>query len=93
MTKSEDFEKRIGALCDDFRGHRSKYCKEFNVGNREHKNMMNWESIKGGLTPVGKPLDKVANKLFKGYLCDIYDLWELTSPINTSTGAPHPTTW
>ena len=48
--------------------------------------------MKGGLTPVGQPLDKVVNKVFKGYLRDNYDLWALTSPINTATGAPHPPT-
>ena len=44
-------------------------------------------------TPVRQPLDKVVNILFKGYICEIYDLWALTSPINTETGVPHPTTW
>ena len=34
--------------------------------------------MKGGLTPVRQPLDKVVNKVFKGYLCDIYDMWEIT---------------
>ena len=48
--------------------------------------------MKGGLTPVGHPLDKVVNILFKGYLCDIYGMWELPSPINKSTGSPHPPT-
>ena len=49
--------------------------------------------MKGGLTPVRQPLDTVVNKVFKGYLHDIYDLWELTSPINTATGSPHQPTW
>ena len=48
--------------------------------------------MKGGLTPVGQPLDKVNNKVFKGYLCDIYHIQELTYPINTATGSPHPPT-
>ena len=40
MTNSEDFEKLIFALCDDFRGHSSKECKEFNLGKRERKKML-----------------------------------------------------
>ena len=92
MTNSEEFEKRIGALCDDFRGHSFKECKEFNLGNRERKNMLRWEIMKGVLTPVIKFCDKVMNKVFKGYLYDIYDLWALTYLINTATVAPHPPT-
>ena len=30
--------------------------------------------MKGVITLVGQPLDKVVNKVLKGYLCDIYDL-------------------
>ena len=48
--------------------------------------------MKGGLNPAGQPLDKVVNKVFKGYDRDIYYLWALTSPTNTATGAPHPHT-
>ena len=92
VTNSEGFEKRIGALCDDFRGHISKECKEFNLGNHEQNKMLRWEIMKGGLTPVGHTLNKVVNKVFKGYRRDIYDMWALTSPINKATGAPHPPT-
>ena len=48
--------------------------------------------MKGGLTPVGNPLDKVVNNVLKGYIHYIYYLWELPSPINTATRAPHPPT-
>ena len=48
--------------------------------------------MKGGLTPVGHPLDKVVNNVLKGYIHYIYYLWELPSPINTATRAPHPPT-
>ena len=89
VTNSEDFEKIIGAICDDFRGRSSEECKKFNLGNRECKEMLTQEIIKGGLTPVGKPLDKVVNKVFKDYIRDIYDLWALTYPINTEIGASH----
>ena len=48
--------------------------------------------MKGVITLVGQPLDKVVNKVLKGYLCDIYDMWELNSPIIKATGAPRPPT-
>ena len=74
----EKFEKRIGALCDDFKGHSSAECKGFNLGNLERRKNLRWKIMKGGLTPVGQPLDKVVNKVFKGHLRDIYDMWSLT---------------
>ena len=52
--------------------------------------MLHWNIMKGGLTPVAQPLDKVVNKVFKGYLRDYYDQWSLTAPINKNTGAPLP---
>ena len=39
-------------------------------------------------TPLGQRLDKVANKIFKFFLCEVYDVWELTSRVNKITGAP-----
>ena len=78
VTNSEEFEKLIGALRDEFRGHSSKEWNESNLGNGEFKKILRWEMMKGGLTPVRQPLDKVVNKVFKGYLCDIYDMWEIT---------------
>ena len=39
-------------------------------------------------TPLGQRLDKVTNKIFKFFLCEVYDVWELTSRVNTITGAP-----
>ena len=42
----------------------------------------------GGLTPEGQLLDKTTNKLFKGYFHNLYDLYSLTAPLNSKTGAP-----
>ena len=42
----------------------------------------------GGLTPEVQPLNKTTNKVFKGYLCNLYDLYSLTAPLNSKTGAP-----
>ena len=46
----------------------------------------------GGLTPEGQPLDKPINKVFKGYLRNIYDLYYITDPLNYKTRAPIATT-
>ncbi len=87
---ADDFPKRIGCLCDEFRGHSAKECKDFTTGNHERQKMLHWSIMPGGLTPVAQPLDKVINKVFKGYLRDIYDQWSLTAPVNPKTGAPLP---
>ena len=86
------FAKRVGVLCDDFKGHSADVTKNFTTGDEEREKMLHWSIMKGGLTPVGQPLDKVVNKVFKGYLRDIYDHWSLTAPINMETEAPVPPT-
>ena len=48
--------------------------------------------MKDGLIPVGQPLDKVVNKVLKGYLRDFYDLWAFTAPIDPVTEALLPPT-
>ena len=83
------FPKRVGVLCDDFRGHSAEETKQFTTGDDREK-VLSWNVIPGGLTPVAQPLDKVVNKVFKGYLRDIYDHWSLTAPVNPETGAPLP---
>ena len=90
VTDIDNFEHRIGALCGDFKGHSAAECKSFNLGTEERKKMLRWEVMKGGITPVGQPLDKVVNRVFKGFLKDLYDLWLLTAPVNEKTGAPVP---
>lgn len=58
-----------------------------------------WTNIKGRLTPVGQPFDKLVNNMFKGYLRKLYDILSNTAPVNPTTGARYPsshqliTTW
>ena len=51
--------------------------------------MLKWVVIKGVLTPVAQPLDKLVNKVFKGYLRELYDIYALTAPVNQKTGSPY----
>ena len=44
--------------------------------------------MKGVLTPVGQPIDRLVNKVFKGYLRELYDIFALIAPVNRDTGAP-----
>ena len=46
--------------------------------------------MKVGLTPIGQPLDKVVNKVFKGYLRDLYDIRSLTDPVSPWAGHQCP---
>ena len=48
--------------------------------------------MKGGITPVGQPLDMVVNKVFNIFLHEVYGVWALTAPINPTTGATLPPT-
>ena len=41
-----------------------------------------------GLTPEVQPLYKAINKVFKGYFCNLYDLYYLAATFNFKTGAP-----
>ena len=86
----DEFAQRIGVLCDDFTGHSAAECKQFTKGNTERQKILNWEIMKGGLTPAAQPLDKVVNKVFKSFLRDIYDHWSLTAPVHPTSGAPLP---
>ena len=87
VINAEEFDKNIIALCDDFRGHSAAGYKAFSIGHPERRNILKWVIMKGDLTPVGQSLDKVANKVFKSFLCEVYDLWALTAPINPTIGA------
>ena len=42
----------------------------------------------GKLTPEGQPLDKAIKKVFKGSLCNLYDLYFITDTLNSKNGAP-----
>ena len=90
VKNTEEFPRPVLALCDDFRGHSSQATKAFNAGHRQRRKMLKWVIIKGGLTPVAQPLDKLVNKVFKGYLRELYDIYAITAPINPTTGAPYP---
>ena len=92
VINAEEFDKQIITLCGDFRGHNSARCNAFNTFRHERRKMLNWLIMKCGLTPVGQPLDNFVNKLFNIFLCDFYDVWALTYPINPTTGSPLPTT-
>ena len=47
------------------------------------------EILPGGFTPVGQPLDKVINKVFKGHFCELYNHYTPTAPMdNGSPKAP-----
>ena len=87
VRNGEEYEKRILALYDDFRGHSSAGCKAFNTGHTDHRNILKWVIMKCGLTSVRQPLDKVVNKGINRFIHDVYDVWALTVPLNPTTGA------
>ena len=90
VVNAKEFDRRILDLCDYFRGHSTKAVKAFNRGHHVRIHMLKWIIMKGLLTPVGQPLDRLFNKLFKGYLCELYDIFALTDPVNPATGDPSP---
>ena len=77
MRNANESNKRIIVLCDNFRGHSTAGCKEFSTGHNERRKMIKWATMKFGLTPTGKTLSKVLNKLLKRFLREVYDLWAL----------------
>ena len=90
VVNTNELDRRILALCDDFRGHSAKSVKDFNRGHHICRRMIKWIIMKVGLTPVEKPLDRLVNKLFKGYIRELYDIFSLTAPVNSATGDPCP---
>ena len=66
-------DHKIGVLWDEFRAHScpavKSYCQSFDF--------LDVLILPGGLTPEGQPLDKVINKVFKGYFRDFYDQYTL----------------
>ena len=88
VVNAEEFGRRILALCDDFRSHSAKSLKAFNRGHHMRRRILKWIIMKGGITPVGKSLDRMVNKVFKGYLRELYDIFALIAPVNRDTGAP-----
>ena len=77
-------DTRVGLLWDDFKAHSCPPVKEF----CKSLNFLDVEIIGDGLTSEGQPLYKAINKVFKGYFCDLYNLYSLADPLNSKTGAP-----
>ena len=72
-------------MCNDFKGHSAELVKDFTLDPNRRENLK-CNIMKGRLTPFGQPLEKVVNKVFKGYLRDLYDIRSLTAPVNPRTG-------
>ena len=71
-------------LSDNFKGHSTKQGKE---KIKQHQ-FLSWIIMGGGLTPVAQPLDKVVNKIFKGFFHDYYDKHVFTAPLHPKTNHP-----
>ena len=84
LTSPGTCDHRVGLLWDEFKAHS---CPEVKSYCQSH-DFLDVDIIPGGLTPVGQPLDKVINKVFKGYFRDKYDAYILTAPVHN--GAPKP---
>src|SRR5210317_299623 len=78
-------ENKVGVLWDDFKSHSTAQVKTF----CESLDFLSVDILPGGLTPCGQPLDKVINKVFKGYFRDMYDQYILRAPVNDK-GTPLP---
>ena len=90
VVNAEEFNMRVLDLCDDFRGHSAKAVKSFNRGHHVHRHMLKWIIMKGVMAPIGQPLYRLVNKVFKGYLRELYGIFVLTAPFNPAIGAPCP---
>ena len=76
-------DNKIGVLWDDFKSHSTAEVKDF----CQSLPFLSVDILPGGLTPCGQPLDKVINKVFKGYFRDLYDTYILSAPL-TEKGNP-----
>lgn len=72
-------------LLDDFSGHKSEEVKEKTVPMND---VLKWEIMAGGITPLAHPLDVLINKVWKGYFRDLFECWSLTAPVHPVTGNP-----
>ena len=84
-----NFHQRSGILCDGFKGHSAELDKDYMLHPSRSENLK-FDIMNGGLTPVGQPLNKVVNKVFKGYLRDLYKIWSPTAPFNPHKGHQCP---
>ncbi len=75
MKEDGSCDHRAGVLMDQFKAHSHAGVK----ANCQSKDWLDVIILPGGLTPVGQPLDKVINKVFKGHFRDKYDQWVLTA--------------
>lgn len=88
--------KRSGVLVDDFKGHSNKvvkdYVLEFKSGDddddeEDRYQLVDFNIMAGGITPVCQPIDMIVGKVFKGNYRDLYDDYMLTAP-KDSKGHP-----
>ena len=57
-----------------------------NIHNLDHQTQeyLKVQILGGGLTPLGQPLDKVINKVWKGNYRDFYDEYALEMNVSAS---------
>ena len=80
-------DHRVGLLWDDFKAHScpafKEYCLSFSC--------LAVLILGGGLTPEPQPLEKVVNKVLKGYFCCLYDDYIITALIGNNVPPKAPT--
>ena len=74
----------VGSVLDAFRGH---FYKKVKAHNANHP-LLKWLMMDGGIAPKAQPLDALINKVFKGFLRDLFEDWFLNAPTNPKTGHP-----
>ena len=84
-----NFHQRSVILCDNFKSHSAEMVKDFKL-DPSQREKLKFDIMKGGFIPVGQPLDKIVNKVFKGYLRDLYDIRSLMAFVNPCTGHQCP---
>ena len=84
MPTGYEFDRRVGCMLGDFKGHSTPEMKEF-TASAEMKDL-EVMIIDRGMTPENQPLDKAVNRVFESHLRDLYDAWSLTIPVNPVTG-------
>ena len=76
-------------MCDDFKGHSKKEVKEHILNNYPTTNFLIMDR---GITPKAQPLDKLINKIWKGYFSDEYYGFIITDTVKEKLGQPLPQT-
>ena len=62
------YDNIVGILWDDLKAHSCPSVKEYCISF----SCLDVLILGRGLTPEDKTLNKVSNKVFKGYFCDLY---------------------